>query len=161
VTVAIAVVAAVSARRAYVIIAVWERQDFFLDLDESANCRLSSNEAAVETFGGESNSAGVITGLALGGQQLLHEILVRFKTYKLVPATKVELAVGLKPELGSRLMVATFMRQTGRWLRRSDLADAAADLPPNGSEGLVRGEGLELRAFSGQGAEVRHEDWAR
>jgi len=80
------------------------------------------------------------------------------KTYKLVPAAKIKSAVGLEPELGSHLVVATFMRRTDRWLRRSNMEDTAANLPPNGSEGLVHGKGLELRAFSGQGAKVRHEE---
>ena len=34
--------------------------------------------------------------------------------------------------------------------------NTAPNLPPNGSEGLACGEGLEIRAFSGQGAEIRH-----
>jgi len=76
----------------------------------------------------------------------------------LVPATEVILAVRLEPELGSCLVVAALMRQADGWLQRGDLADAAADLPPNGSEGLAPGEGLELRVFGGQGSKVRHED---
>ena len=48
------------------------------------------------------------------------------------------------------------MGQTRRWLRRSDLVDTTANLPPNDGECLVRREALELRAFSRQGAKVRH-----
>ena len=80
--------------------------------------------------------------------------------YNLVPATKIKPAIGLKQELGSCLMVAALMRWTVEGLWRSDLANSAVNFTLNGSEGLDCGEGLELRAFSGQGAKIGHEGWS-
>jgi len=78
VAIVVIVVVAVGARNTYFII-TWERQDFVINRNESAHCRFSSDEATVEMLSGESNNVGVITGLALGRQQLPHEVPARIK----------------------------------------------------------------------------------
>ena len=73
--------------------------------------------------------------------------------------TKIKLAIRLKPELGSCLIVAALMGSMHEGLWRSDLVNTAVNFTLNGGESLGCGEGLEIRAFSRQGAEIGHEGW--
>ena len=134
-----------------------EGHDLFIDPNEFPYCRHSSNDSVIlETLGSESNNSGVIiAGLALCRPDLvLHEICMRVKTYNWIPVTKIKLAIKLKPELGSCLMVAVLMGWMHEGLWRSNLANSVENFTLNSNEGLGCREGLELRVFSGQGAKL-------